>query len=61
MQEGSKPHLFEALGGGRGGPRRLARGGTEPVAGVGGVGGAPVRKSAQGATVQLRCGRRRRW
>jgi hypothetical protein len=39
---------------GRGGPRQLADGGTEPAAGADGGGGAPVRKRAQGVAVQLR-------
>jgi hypothetical protein len=40
---------------GSGGPKRLASCGTEPTAGVGGGGGAPVRKRARGPAVQLRC------
>jgi hypothetical protein len=43
----------QAIGWGRGGLRWLADGGIEPVAGVGGCGGAPVRKREQGPTMQL--------
>jgi hypothetical protein len=53
-QEGNKPHLFEALDGEIGGPKRLADGGREPAAGAGGGGGAPLRKRVQGQAVQLR-------
>jgi hypothetical protein len=42
------------LGWGRGGPRQLAGGVTEPTAGAGDGGGAPVRKRAWGSVVQLR-------
>jgi hypothetical protein len=43
------------LGWGSGGLRRSADGGIEPAAGAGGDGGDPVRKSAWGPSVQLRC------
>jgi hypothetical protein len=50
MQEGNKPHFFRW---GRGGPRRLADGGTELAVGADGGGGGPVRKMAWGPAVQL--------
>jgi hypothetical protein len=43
------------LGWGRGELRQLADGGTEPAAGAGGGGAAPVRKRAQRLPMQLQC------